>query len=76
MTENSNAYRVLVGTPKKGQRTLGRHRLRWENNIKMDLTEIGLSGMDWIHLSQDRDKCRALVNTVMNFWVPLNVGKF
>jgi hypothetical protein len=46
------------------------------DNIKMDLREIGWSGMDWIHLAWDRDQWRALVNTVLNLWVPLNVWKF
>jgi hypothetical protein len=76
MTENSNAYKVLVGIPKKGKRPVRKPRRRLENNIKMDLSEIGLDGTDWIHLSQDRNKWRALVNTVMNFWILLSVRKF
>jgi hypothetical protein len=52
------------------KRTLERLRRRWEDNIKMDLREIGWNGMDWIDLAQDRDQWRALVNTVMNLWVP------
>jgi hypothetical protein len=56
-----NAYRILVGEP-EGKRPLGRPRCRWVDNIKMDVREIGWSGMDWIDL--------ALVNTVMNLWVP------
>jgi hypothetical protein len=60
-------YRALVGKP-EGKRPLGRPRLRWEDNIKMDLQEVG--GMDWIELAQDRDRWRALVNTVMNILVP------
>jgi hypothetical protein len=63
-----NAYRILVGEP-EGKRPLGRPRYRWVD-IKMDLREIGWSGMDWIDLSQDRDQWRALVNTVMNLRVP------
>jgi hypothetical protein len=59
----------LVGKP-EGKRPLGRFRRGWENNIKMDLREIGWGGMDWIDLAQDRDQCRALVNTVMNLRVP------
>jgi hypothetical protein len=49
---------------------LGRSRRRWEDDIKMDLQEVGCGGMDWIELAQDRDSWRALVNTVMNLWVP------
>jgi hypothetical protein len=50
-------------------RVLGRPRRRWEDNIKMDLSEIGFGDVDWIHLAQDRDKWRAVVNTVMNLRV-------
>jgi hypothetical protein len=64
-----------VGKP-EGKRPLGRPRRRWVDNIKMDLGEIGWDGMDWIDLAQDRDRWRALVNTVMNLQVPLNAGKF
>jgi hypothetical protein len=64
-----NEYRILVGKP-EGKRPLGRSRRRWEDNIKMDLREIGLGGMDWIDLAQDRDQWSALVNTVMNFRFP------
>jgi hypothetical protein len=60
--------RVLVGKL-EGKRPLGRPRRRWEDNIKMDLQEVGGSG-DWMELAQDRDWWRALVNTVMNFRVP------
>jgi hypothetical protein len=61
-------YRVLVGKP-EGKRPLGRQRRRWEDNIKMDLQEVGFGGMDWIGLAQDRDRWRALVNAVMNLRV-------
>jgi hypothetical protein len=67
--EKRNAYKISVGKP-EGKRPLGRHRRRWENNIRMDLREIGWGGMDWIDLAQDRDQWRALVNTVMNLRVP------
>jgi hypothetical protein len=54
----------------EGKRPLGRPRCRWEDNIRMDVREIGWGGTDWIDVSQDRDWWRALVNTVMNLWVP------
>jgi hypothetical protein len=63
-----NAYRISVGKP-DGKRPLGRHRCRWQNNMMMDLREIGWGGMDWIDLAQDRDWQRALINKVMNIWV-------
>jgi hypothetical protein len=64
-----NAYRILVGKP-EGKRPVGRPRRRWVDNIKIYLREIGWNGVDWIDLAQDRDKWRALVNTVMNLRVP------
>jgi hypothetical protein len=67
--EKRNAYRILVGNP-EGKRSLGRPRRRWVNNIKIDLREIGLDGMDWIDLAQDRDQWRALVNAVTNLRIP------
>jgi hypothetical protein len=69
MGEKRNACRILVGKP-EGKRPLGRYRRRWEDNIKMDLRDTGLGGMDWIDLAQDRDQWRALVNTVMNLRIP------
>ena len=63
------ACRVLVGKH-EGKRPLGRPRLRWKDNIKMDLQEVGYGGMDWIELVQDRDRWRALVKAVMNLRVP------
>jgi len=69
MGERRGVYRVLVWKP-EGKRTLGRSRLRWEDNIKMDLQEVICGGMDWIELAHDRDSWRALVNAVMNLVVP------
>jgi hypothetical protein len=69
MWENRNAYRILVGKPEI-KKTSKRPTRGWEDNIKMDIREIGWGGMDWIHLALDRDKWRALMNTVMKFWVP------
>jgi len=67
--ERRGVYRVLVGKP-EGKRPLGRPRSRWEDNIKMDLQEVGCGDMDWIELAQDRNRWRALVNAVMNLRVP------
>jgi hypothetical protein len=61
--------RLLVGKP-VGKRQLGRPRCRWIDNIKMDLLEIGLGVVDWISLAQDRYRWRALMNAVMNLWIP------
>jgi hypothetical protein len=69
------AYNILVGMP-EGRRPLRRPRRRWQDNIKMDLGEIGFGNVDWIRLGQDRDKWPALVNTVMNLRVPSNAGNF
>jgi hypothetical protein len=66
--EKRVAYRILVGRP-EGRRPLGRPRLRWEDNIKMDLQEVEW-GMNWTELAQERNRWRALVNTVMNLRVP------
>jgi hypothetical protein len=73
MGEGRGAYRILVGRP-EGRRPLGRHRCRWEDNIKMNLQEVGWGGMDWIDMAQDRDRWQALVSAVMNLRVPQNVG--
>jgi hypothetical protein len=67
--ETRSIYRVLTGKP-EGKRPLGRPRRRWEDNIKMNLQEVGCGGMDWIDLAQDTDRWRALVNAVMNLRVP------
>jgi hypothetical protein len=69
MGERRGAYRALVGKS-EGRRPFGRPRRRWEDNIKMDLREVGCWGADWVDLAQDRDRWRALVNTVMNLRVP------
>jgi hypothetical protein len=69
------AYNILVGRP-EGRRPLGRPRRRWEDNISVDLREIGFGDVDWIHLTQDRGTWLALVNTVMNLQVPKNEGNF
>ena len=68
MWEERGVHRVLVGKH-EGKRPLGRPRRRWEDNIKMDLQEMGGGGGDWMELVQDGDRWRALVNTVMNFRV-------
>jgi hypothetical protein len=61
-------YKVLVGKP-EGKRPLGKPRRRWEDGIRMYLREIGLGGVDWIRLAQDRDRWRAVVSAVMNLRV-------
>ena len=68
MREGRGVHRVVIEKP-EGKRPLGRPRRRWEDNIKMYLQEVG-GGGDWMELAQDRDRWRALVNTVMNFRVP------
>jgi hypothetical protein len=70
MEEKRNAYRLLVG-----KRPLGRPRRRWVDNIRIDLGEVGWGDVDWIGLGQDRNRWRALVNSVLNLRVPLNAGK-
>ena len=69
MEEGSGVHKILVGKP-EGKRQLGRPRLRWEDNIKMDLEEVGRGCGDWMELAQDRDRWWSLVSTVMNFRVP------
>jgi hypothetical protein len=69
MGEGRGMYRVLVGKP-EGKRLLGRPSRRWEDNIKVDLLQVGCGGMDWIELAQGRDRLRALVIAAMNLWVP------
>jgi hypothetical protein len=75
MGERRGAYRVSVGKP-EGKRQLERPRHRWEDNIKMDLQEVGCGGMDWIDLAQDRDSWLALVKAVTKLRVPQNTENF
>jgi hypothetical protein len=75
MGEVRGVYRVLVGKA-EGKRPLGRPNSRWEDNIKMDLQEVGCGGIGWIDLPEDRDRWLALVDAVMNFRVLLNMGNF
>ena len=75
MGERRGVYRVLVGKP-EGKRPLERPRCRWEDNIKMDLQEVGCGGMDWIELAQDRDRWRALVKALMNLRGSIKCGEF
>jgi hypothetical protein len=69
MEEVRNANKILVGKP-EGNRQLGRPRHRWEGNIKMGLREIGWEDVDWMHLPQDMDQWRTLVNTVTKLRIP------
>jgi hypothetical protein len=64
-----NAYKIFGRKP-EGKKTLGRYRRRWDDNIKMDLKEVGFGDVDWSHMAQDKDRWRAVVNTVRNLWVP------
>jgi len=69
MGERRGVYRVLVEKPEQ-KRPLWRPRRRWEDNIKMELQEVGCWGKNWIELAQDKDRRRTLVNKVMNLWIP------
>jgi hypothetical protein len=69
MGEMRNAYKILIGKP-EGRKPLGRPKRGWKDNITMDLRKTGWECVDWIHLYQDRDQWRAVVNTVMNLQVP------
>jgi hypothetical protein len=70
-----NAYRILFGKPER-KRPLGRRRRRWDDNIRIDLREIGWKDVDRMLLSQDRDQWRAFVNMVMNLRIPYKAGHF
>jgi hypothetical protein len=72
--EKRNAYRLLVGKP-EGKRPLGRPRRRWVVNIRINLGEVGWDDEDWIGLAKDKNRWRALVNSVLNLRVPRNAGK-
>jgi hypothetical protein len=65
MGDERSVYKVLMGKS-EGKRPLGKPRRRWEDGIRMDLSEIGWRSVEWIQLAQDRDRWRAVVNTVMN----------
>jgi hypothetical protein len=74
MGEKRSAYRLLVGKP-EGKKPLGRSSRKWVDNIMTDLVEVGWGDKDWICVAQDRDRWRALVNSVLNLRVPWNAGK-
>jgi hypothetical protein len=67
--EGRDVYRVLVGRP-EGKRPLGKPRHRWEDDIKIDLRELGIDGVNWIRMAQDGVQWQAFVNTKMNLWIP------
>ena len=69
MEETRSAFKMLTGKP-KGKRPLGRPRHRWEDNIRMDLEDIGINAENWVDSAQDRDYWRALVNAALNLRVP------
>jgi hypothetical protein len=75
MGEDRGVCRILVGKPGR-KRPLERPRSGWEDNIRMDLQEVGCGVMHWIGLAQDRGRWRAVVNAVMNLWVQQNEGNF
>jgi hypothetical protein len=75
MGERKGVYMGLVGKL-EGKRPLGRPGRRWEDNMRMDMREVGCGSVDWIGLTQDMDRWRALVIAVMSLWVPYNSGNF
>jgi hypothetical protein len=68
------AYKILVGKP-KAHRPLGRYKHEWEDNIQLELGELGLDSVDWMNVAH-KDLWRAIVNAVMTFWGPYNAGNF
>jgi hypothetical protein len=75
MEDRKGVFRVLVGKP-EGKRPLRRPRRKWDDNIEIDLQEVGCESMDWMKVAQERDRWWALVNAVMNLRVPYNAGNF
>jgi hypothetical protein len=73
--DTRNAYKILVGRPKV-KKPLGRSRRRWEDNIRIDVREIGWEVVDWMNMAEDRDQWRTVVNTVMNLRVPEEAENF
>ena len=73
--ERRGVYKVLMGKPEE-KRPLGRPRRGWEDNIKLDLQEVGCGILDWIELAKDRDRWRALVTAVMSLRVSIKFGEF
>jgi hypothetical protein len=73
--EKKNAYRLLVGKP-EGKRSLGRSRRKWVDNIRMDIGEVGWRDVDWIGLAHDRNRWRALVNSVLSFGLHEMLGNY
>ena len=69
MKEGRSAFKILSDKP-TGKRPLGRPRRRWEDNIRMDLEEIGINADNWVHSVQDKDYWRVLVNAALNLWIP------
>ena len=69
MEESRSAFKILTGKP-TGKRPFGRPRCRWEDNIRMDLEEIGINAGNWVDSAQDRDYCRALLNAALDLRVP------
>ena len=74
--ERGEAHTAFWWGQHEGNRSFGRTRRRWEDNIEMDLQEMGCGGMEWIQVAQDRDSWRTLANAVMNLRVPSNEGNF
>jgi hypothetical protein len=72
MGKRRGAYRALVGK-REGKGPFGRPRHRWEDNIKMDLQEVGCAGTDWIELAEDRDRWESIVNAVRNIQIPVSL---